>query len=57
MKRYFSHFTLFDLLYLVACVIGIVVFYPSLWAMVGIAALILLEIILKLFFFQPADHS
>lgn len=57
MKRYFSHFNLFDLVFLVICVIGIIVFYPNLWAMVGIPALILFELVVRLFLHQPADRS
>lgn len=57
MKRYFTHFNVFDLLYLAVCVLGIIVFYPNLWAMVGIAALILFELVVRLFLHQPADRS
>ena len=57
MKRYFTHFNVFDLLYLAVCVLGIIVFYPNLWAMVGIAALILFELAVRLFLHQPTDRS
>ena len=57
MKRYFLHFNLFDLLYFTVCVLGIVVFYPNLLAMVGIAVLILFELAVRLFFHQLVDRS
>jgi len=56
MKRYFSHFNPLDLVFLGICVIGIIVFYPSVWAMIGIVALILFEIVFKVFFHEPANR-
>ena len=57
MKRYFSHFNAFDLVFLTACVIAITVFYPNFWIMVGIAILIFVEMVLKVFIYEPADCS
>jgi hypothetical protein len=57
MQRYFSQFNLSDLVFPEICVIGIVVFYPSVGAMIGIVALILFEIVFKVFFHEPADRS
>jgi hypothetical protein len=48
-KKYISTFGFIDVLFIACCMLGIIVFYPSVWAMLGLTALTLMDLLYKTF--------
>ena len=46
-KEYFKKFSIIDIAFLACCLVGMVIFYPNVWAIIGLIAIAFLDLLYK----------